>query len=74
MAEDTQRQGLQELAERSGWQRRDMKRVDIYQKGDRSIEMLWAGEAFNGGTLYHEYHMQAHTRDSAKAESWLTKW
>ena len=74
MTEQSHRQGVRELAEQSGWQQRCTERIDIFLKGDRNVEVLWTEDAISGGSLYHEYHLAAHTREPAKIKEWLTKW
>lgn len=73
MTDVTERQNLQELAEQSGWERRELDRHDIFYKGSRNIEVQWTGDAVTGGTLTHDYHMFSHTRDGSTVKSWLAR-
>jgi deoxyribodipyrimidine photolyase-like uncharacterized protein len=73
MSATNDRQALSEIAERSGWQRRQLYRTDFYRRGARRVEVLFAADKLNGGTLYDDVHLLTYTRDMAKIEGWLTK-
>jgi|HubBroStandDraft_3_1064219.scaffolds.fasta_scaffold187286_2 deoxyribodipyrimidine photolyase-like uncharacterized protein len=73
MSATNDRQALSEIAERSGWQRRQLDRTDFYRRGARRVEVLFAADKLNGGTLYDDVHLLTYTRDMAKVEGWLTK-
>jgi len=73
MSATNDRQALSEIAERSGWQRRQLDRTDFYPRGARRVEVLFAADKLNGGTLYDDVHLLTYTRDMAKIEGWLTK-
>ena len=67
------RQTISELAEQSGWQRRQLDRTDFYRRGGREVEVFFTAEKLNGGTLYEDLHLLTHTRDKEKVEGWLTR-
>lgn len=73
MTDVAERRSLQELAERSGWERREMERIDVFHKGTKNVEVHWTGDAVTGGTLSHDYHMFSHTRDVATVKGWLAR-
>ena len=67
------RQAISELAEQSGWQRRQLDRTDFYRRGVREVEVLFTADKLNGGTLYEDLHLLTHTREKATIEGWLTR-
>lgn len=67
------RHALCEIAEQSGWQRRQLDRTDFYRRGAREVELFFTADALNGGTLYEDVHLLTHTRNKATIESWLTR-
>lgn len=73
MSATNDRQGLSEIAEQSGWRRRQLDRTDFYRRGIRQVEVLFTAEQLNGGTLYEDLHLLTHTRDKETVEGWLTK-
>jgi len=73
MSATNDRQALSEIAEQSGWQRRQLDRTDFYRRGARKVEVLFTADKLNGGALYDDVHLSAYSRDKAKVEGWLTK-
>lgn len=73
MSATNDRQELSEIAEQSGWERRQLDRTDFYRRGARKVEILFTADKLNGGTLYDDVHLLTHTRDRATIESWLTR-
>ena len=73
MSATNDRQALSEIAEQSGWQRRQVDRTDFYRRGARQVEVLFAEDNLNGGSLYEDLRMMTYTRDKATIESWLTR-
>lgn len=73
MSATNDRQALSEIAEQSGWQRRQLDRIDFYRRGAREVEVLFTADKLNGGTLYEALRMLTHTRDTATVERWLTR-
>ena len=67
------RHTLSEIAEESGWRRRQIDRTDFYQRGRREVEVFFTADALNGGTLYEDLSLLTHTREKATVESWLTR-
>lgn len=67
------RQALSEIAEQSGWQRRQVDRTDFYRRGVREVEVIFTEDKLAGGSLYEDLHMLTHTRDRSTVEGWLTK-
>jgi hypothetical protein len=65
------RQAIAEIAEQSGWQRRQLDRTDLYRRGVLDVEVLFTADMLNGGTLYEHQHLRTHTRDKATVEGWL---
>ena len=73
MSATNDRQALSEIAEQSGWQRRQVDRTDFYRRGARQVEVLFTEDKLNGGSLYEDLRMMTYTRDKATIESWLTR-
>ncbi|HZQ31093.1 MAG TPA: hypothetical protein VFB19_05100 [Mycobacterium sp.] len=73
MSATTDRQALAELAEQSGWQRRELDRTDFYRRGRRDIELRFTEDTLNGGALFEDLSMLTYTRDMATIQGWLTK-
>jgi hypothetical protein len=73
MSATNHRQALSEIAEQSGWRRRQLDRTDFYRRGVREVEVFFTADKLNGGTLFEDLHLLTHTRDMAKVEAWLTK-
>ncbi len=73
MSATNDRQALSEIAEQSGWQRRQVDRTDFYRRGAREVEVIFTEDKLNGGTLYEDLSMLTYTRDKATIESWLTR-
>ncbi len=67
------RQSLSEIAEESGWQRRQVDRTDFYRRGARDVEVFFTEDKLTGGTLYEDLSMLTHTRDRSTVEDWLTR-
>jgi hypothetical protein len=68
-----ERQAISEIAEQSGWQRRQLDRTDFYRRGTREVEVLFTADKLSGGTLYEDLHLRTHTRDKATVENWLSR-
>jgi len=73
MSATNDRQALSEIAEQSGWRRRQVHRTDFYRRGAREVEVLFTEDKLTGGSLYEELHLLTHTRDRPTVEGWLTK-
>jgi len=73
MSATNDRQTLSEIAEQSGWQRRQVDRTDFYRRGPREVEVLFTEDNLTGGSLYEDLHLLTHSRDKATVEGWLTK-
>lgn len=74
MTTTDERQTLAELAEVSGWNRRDVDRSDYYSKGWARVHVLWRGAtAISGGSLYHDDILTTYSRDLATIEGWLKR-
>ena len=74
MSVTNERQTLSEVAEQSGWKRRQLDRTDFYRREGRQVEVFFTADKLNGGTLYaDDLHLLTHTRDKEKVESWLNK-
>jgi hypothetical protein len=67
------RQSLSEIAEESGWQRRQVDRTDFYRRGAREVEVFFTEDKLTGSTLYEDLYMLTHTRDRSTVEGWLTR-
>lgn len=73
MTATNDRLALSELAEQSGWRRRQVDRTDFYRRGLREVELLFTADTLNGGSLYEDLHLLTYTRDMSTIESWLTR-
>lgn len=73
MSATNDRQALSEIAEQSGWQRRQVDRTDFYRRGAREVEVLFTEDKLNGGSLSEDLRMMTYTRDKATIEGWLTR-
>jgi hypothetical protein len=67
------RQALSQLAEESGWQRREVDRTDFYRRGIRDIEVLFTEDKLAGGALFEDLHLLTYSREMATIQGWLTK-
>lgn len=69
-----ERQALSQLAEQSGWQRKEYERVDVYIRGIYQVRAIWrdAGK-LNGGSHHEDTELMSYTRDLAKIQGWLAK-
>ncbi len=69
-----ERQALAELAEQSGWQRKEYQRVDVYIRGLFHVHVVWGGQnTVSGGSHHEDSVMLSYTRDLGKIQSWLAK-
>jgi hypothetical protein len=69
-----ERQDQNRLAEQSGWQRRDLDRVDVYARGTTRIRVIWRGSsAISGASLYHDDVLTSYTRDLPTVNGWLQR-
>lgn len=73
MSETNERQTVRELAEQSGWQRRELDRIDIYKKGERGVEVIFTEGKLSGGTLFEYLKMLTHTREMTTVQGWLAR-
>ncbi len=73
MSVTSDRQALSEIAEESGWRRRQIDRTDFYRRGIRAVEVFFTADTLNGGTLYEDLHLLTHTRELSKVEDWLKR-
>jgi hypothetical protein len=74
MTATDERQALSELAELSGYQRRNVDRTDHYTKGSAHILVLWRGTAaISGASLYHDDILTAYTRELPTVQGWLKR-
>ncbi|MDT5008820.1 MAG: hypothetical protein QOH57_437 [Mycobacterium sp.] len=73
MTATSDRQTLSELAERSGWRRKQVDRTDFYRRGVRQLEVLFTEDTLNGGTLFEDLHLLTYTRDISTIQSWMTR-
>jgi hypothetical protein len=68
------RQALSELAELSGYERRNVDRTDYYSKAGARVQVLWRGStAISGASLYHDDILTAYTRELPTVEGWLKR-
>jgi hypothetical protein len=69
-----ERRDQNRLAEQSGWQHRDLDRVDVYARGTARIRVIWRGSsAISGASLYHDDILTSYTRDLATVNGWLRR-
>lgn len=73
MSATNDRQELSEIAEKSGWKRRQVDRTDFYRRGNREVEVVFTEDTLNGGSLSEDLRMMTYTRDRETIEGWLTK-
>jgi hypothetical protein len=65
---------LIQSAEETGWSRRDLDRVDIYDRGTTKVRVIWGGAgAISGASLYHDDILTTYTRDLATVTGWLSR-
>ena len=68
------RTDLNQSADESGWSRRDLDRVDIYDRGTTKVRVIWGGGgAISGASLYHDDILTTYTRDLATVSGWLAR-
>jgi hypothetical protein len=69
-----ERQGLNQAAEDSGWERRDLDRVDVFARGPNRIRVIWRGtDAISGASLYTDDILASYTRDLSTVGGWLRR-
>jgi hypothetical protein len=69
-----ERQELLQLAQDSGWRRRDVDHVDVYVRGTSRIRVIWRGtSAISGAALYHDDILTTYTRDLPTVNNWMTR-
>jgi hypothetical protein len=69
-----ERQALSQLAEESGWERRESDRIDVYVRDHARVRVLWRGpSAISGGSLYQDDVLMTHTRDLATVKGWFAR-
>ncbi|GAS87333.1 hypothetical protein [Mycolicibacterium brisbanense] len=74
MTTTDERRDLSQVAESSGWARRDLDRVDVYQRGNDRIRVIWQGSnAISGASRFQDDIMGTYTRDLATVSNWLTR-
>jgi hypothetical protein len=74
MTATDERQGLQQVAEETGWRRNDLGRVDVYLRGETRVRVVWRGEdAISGATLTQDDVMMTYTRDLQTVNGWLKR-
>jgi hypothetical protein len=74
MTATDERQALSELAELSGYERRQVDRTDYFTKGGARVLVLWRGtSAISGGSLYHDDILTAYTRELPTVQGWLKR-
>ena len=74
MTTTDERHDLAQTAESTGWARRDLERVDVYQRGNDRIRVIWQGpNAISGASRFQDDIMATYTRDLKTVNSWLTR-
>jgi hypothetical protein len=74
MTTTDERRDLSQVAESSGWARRDLDRVDVYQRGNDRIRVIWQGSnAISGASRFQDDIMATYTRDLKTVSNWLTR-
>lgn len=74
MTTTDERHEVGKLAESGGWLRRDLDRVDVYQRGANRIRVVWQGsDTISGATLYQDDIMTTYTRDLPTVNAWLKR-
>jgi hypothetical protein len=74
MTADDERRQQNQFAEQSGWQHRDLDRVDVYARGGTRIRVIWQGpSAISGASMYHDDILTSYTRDLATVNGWLRR-
>jgi hypothetical protein len=73
MSASNDRQTLSQIAEQSGWQRRQLDRTDFYRRGVREVEVHFTEDKLNGGALYEDLSLLTYSREMVTIEKWLTR-
>lgn len=74
MTTTDERHDLGQTAESSGWVRRDLDRVDVYQRGNDRIRVIWRGsDAISGASRFQDDIMATYTRDLKTVDAWLKR-
>ncbi|MGV9803118.1 hypothetical protein ACWDTP_34190 [Mycobacterium sp. NPDC003449] len=74
MTTTDERHELGKLAEVGGWRRRDVDRVDVYQRDTNRIRVIWQGQgAISGASLHQDDIMTTYTRDLPTVRRWLNR-
>jgi hypothetical protein len=73
MTAPDERAALAKATEASGWQRREVERVDIYLRGKSRVRVIWRGnEAISGGSRFDEGGLEQYSRDLNTVKKWLS--
>ena len=68
------RSELAQLTEATGWQRREVDRVDVYLRGPARVRVIWAGnDVISGGSRFHDDTLEAYSRDVDTVKAWLNR-
>lgn len=74
MTTTDERHDLAQTAESTGWARRGLERVDVYQRGNDRIRVIWQGSnAISGASRFQDDIMATYTRDLKTVNGWLTR-
>lgn len=74
MSDTDERAALAKITAEAGWQRREVDRVDVYQRGATRIRVIWRGDdAISGGSRFQDEVMETYSRDLATVKSWLAR-
>ena len=69
-----ERQALHQLAEQSGWQRREDEHIDVYVRPGARVRVVWRGaDAISGGSLYRDDVLTYYTRELSTINGWLQR-
>jgi hypothetical protein len=74
MTAPDERAALAKATAESGWQRREVERVDIYLRGKSRVRVIWRGsDAISGGSRFGEDGLEQYSRDLNTVKGWLNK-
>ena len=73
MTAPDERTALANATEASGWQRREVERVDIYLSGKSRVRVIWrGGDAISGGSRFDQDGLEQYSRDLNTVKKWLS--
>ena len=69
-----EREALHQLAEQSGWRRKEYDHIDVYLRAATRVRVIWRGtSAISGASLYQDDVLATYTRELSTVNGWLNR-